>query len=68
MEKKRAPRNRTLVISETEQISLKEKIFFTDNKNFHGFKFSKTNDDAYLEYLESWFPKIMGTLKPADSV
>ncbi|MDR2136424.1 MAG: hypothetical protein LBO76_07400 [Treponema sp.] len=38
------------------------------DKNFHRFKFSKTNDDAYLEYLESWFPKIMGTLKPADSV
>ena len=23
------------------------------SKNFNGFKFSKTNDDAYLEYLKS---------------
>jgi site-specific DNA-methyltransferase (adenine-specific) len=38
------------------------------NKDFHGFKFSKTNDDAYLEYLRSWFPKIMNTLKPTGSV
>ncbi|MDR2181166.1 MAG: site-specific DNA-methyltransferase [Treponema sp.] len=109
MEKKRAPRNRTLVISENERISLRKKLFFPDNKkmsvsritnkticgnlfeiidslpvafadlliidppynldkNFHGFKFSKTNDEAYLEYLESWFPKIMDTLKPDGSV
>ena len=34
------------------------------DKNFNGFKFSKTGDDAYLEYLKSWFPKIMKTLKP----
>jgi len=38
------------------------------DKNFNGFKFTKTSDDAYLEYLESWFPKIMKTLKPTGSV
>jgi site-specific DNA-methyltransferase (adenine-specific) len=38
------------------------------SKNFNGFKFAKTNDDAYLEYLMSWFPKIMNTLKPTGSV
>jgi site-specific DNA-methyltransferase (adenine-specific) len=38
------------------------------NKNFNGVKFSKTNDDAYLEYLKSWFPKILNTLKPNGSV
>ncbi|GHU28280.1 hypothetical protein FACS1894172_13420 [Spirochaetia bacterium] len=38
-----------------------------DSKN-GGFKFSKTNDEAYLIYLESWFPKIIETLKPTGSV
>ena len=38
------------------------------DKNFHGFKFSKTNDVLYLEYLKTWFPKIMNTLKPTGSV
>ena len=38
------------------------------DKNFNGFKFTKTGDDAYLEYLKSWFPKIMKTLKPNGSV
>jgi site-specific DNA-methyltransferase (adenine-specific) len=38
------------------------------NKNFHGFKFSKTDDGAYLEYLRRWFPKIINTLKPTGSV
>jgi site-specific DNA-methyltransferase (adenine-specific) len=37
-------------------------------KDFHGLKFSKTNDEAYLEYLQSWFPKIIKTLKPNGSV
>ncbi|MDR1290386.1 MAG: site-specific DNA-methyltransferase, partial [Planctomycetaceae bacterium] len=37
-------------------------------KDFHGFKFLKTDDEAYLEYLRSWFPKIMNTLKPTGSV
>ncbi|MDR1399666.1 MAG: site-specific DNA-methyltransferase [Treponema sp.] len=38
------------------------------NKDFHGLKFSKTNDEAYLAYLESWFPKIIRTVKPTGSV
>ena len=38
------------------------------DKNFNGLKFSKTNDDNYLDYLKSWFPKIMNTLKPNGSV
>jgi site-specific DNA-methyltransferase (adenine-specific) len=38
------------------------------DKNFHGLKFSKTNDEAYLEYLNSWFPKMMKTLKLTGSV
>ena len=37
-------------------------------KNFNGYKFSKTNDELYYEYLKSWFPKIINTLKPTGSV
>ena len=109
MEKKRAPRNRTLRISENEQDMLKKRLFFPKkekmtvsqitnkticgnlfviidqlptefvdlliidppynlDKNFNGFKFSKSNDETYLEYLKSWFPKIIKTLKPTGSV
>lgn len=38
------------------------------DKNFHGLRFSKTNDEAYMEYLKSWFPQIINTLKPDGSV
>jgi site-specific DNA-methyltransferase (adenine-specific) len=109
MEKERAPRNRTLTITENERAFLKKKLFvpnkvkmtvsqitnktirgdlfsiidllpveFADlliidppynlDKNFNGFKFSKSGDEAYLEYLSSWFPGIIKTLKPAGSV
>jgi site-specific DNA-methyltransferase (adenine-specific) len=109
MEKKRAPRNRTITVSENEQKLLKKKLFYPNDekilssqilnkticsdlfsildllpnefvdlliidppynldKNFNSFKFSKTSDDSYLKYLESWFPKIMNTLKPNGSV
>jgi site-specific DNA-methyltransferase (adenine-specific) len=109
MEKERAPKNRTLTVSESERALLKSKLFFTNkkkitvsqitnkticanlfeimdllpasfvdlliidppynlDKDFNGFTFSKTNDDAYLKYLESWFPKILKTLKPTGSV
>jgi site-specific DNA-methyltransferase (adenine-specific) len=109
MERERAPRNRTITISENEGILLKKRLFYPNgekiyssqilnkticadlfsildllpkefvdlliidppynlDKNFNGFKFSKTNDDAYLEYLKSWFPKILNTLKPNGSV
>ena len=38
------------------------------DKDFNGFKFSKTDDEGYLTYLRSWFPNIINTLKPAGSV
>jgi site-specific DNA-methyltransferase (adenine-specific) len=109
MEKKRAPRNRTITVSGKETALYKKKLFFPNgkkitpsqiqnkticadlfsildllprefadlliidppynlDKNFNGLKFSKTNDDAYLEYLKSWFPKILTVLKPNGSV
>jgi site-specific DNA-methyltransferase (adenine-specific) len=37
-------------------------------KNFHGLKFSMSGDEAYSEYLKSWFPAVMRTLKPTGSV
>ena len=109
MEKERAPRNRTIAVSENEHIILKNGLFYPNgerissaqiinkticanlfdildllpsefadlliidppynlDKNFNGFKFSKSSDDAYFEYLKSWFPKIINTLKPNGSV
>ncbi len=38
------------------------------NKNFNGLRFSKTDDEEYLCYLRSWFPRLMRTLKPNGSV
>jgi len=38
------------------------------DKNFNGFKFSGMGDRAYLEYLESWFPRLLQALKPTGSV
>ncbi|MDR1215531.1 MAG: site-specific DNA-methyltransferase [Treponema sp.] len=38
------------------------------DKDFNGLKFSKTNDEAYLAYLKTWFPKMIRTLKPTGSV
>jgi site-specific DNA-methyltransferase (adenine-specific) len=38
------------------------------DKDFGEAKFSRMSDDKYLEYLESWFPKILKTLKPDGSV
>lgn len=38
------------------------------SKNFHGFQFSKTNDDAYFDYLISWFPQLLACLKPNASI
>ncbi|MDR1931833.1 MAG: site-specific DNA-methyltransferase [Spirochaetales bacterium] len=37
-------------------------------KNFNGLKFNKTDDEAYLKYLKSWFPKLINTLKQNGSV
>lgn len=108
MEKARAPRNRTLVVTDEERVFFRGKLLSSENltsispiinkticadlfsvidrfpssfvdllvidppynlnKNFHGVKFSKRDDDAYLEYLQSWFPKILKVLKPNGSV
>jgi len=38
------------------------------DKNFNGLKFTGKNDDAYLDYLKSWFPRILNTLKSNGSV
>lgn len=38
------------------------------DKDFHGFKFRSTEDGAYLEYLRSWFPKVVGLLKKNGSL
>ncbi|MDR1316175.1 MAG: site-specific DNA-methyltransferase [Spirochaetales bacterium] len=38
------------------------------DKNFHGFKFSKSSDSIYSAYLAGWFPKILHVLKPDGSV
>ena len=38
------------------------------NKDFHGTKFSKREDDEYLEYLRSWMPLVLKVLKPNGSV
>ena len=37
-------------------------------KNFHGFRFSQKNNEAYLDYLRSWFPKLMHCLKATASI
>ena len=37
-------------------------------KDFAGMKFRQMNDDAYLEYLRSWFPKVVEKLKPNGSL
>ncbi len=37
-------------------------------KEFNGLKFNKRNNEAYIEYLETWFPRLIKTLKPTASV
>jgi site-specific DNA-methyltransferase (adenine-specific) len=37
-------------------------------KDFNGFTFNSISDEAYLDYLESWLPGILKTLKPAGSL
>jgi len=108
MKKERAPRNRTLTVTDAERELYKSKLIYPEHqmsldeitnkticsdlfaiidqlpsscvdlliidppynldKNFHGMKFSKSNDESYLEYLQSWFPKILKVLKPNGSV
>lgn len=38
------------------------------SRDFHGFKFKATDNEQYLEYLRSWFPKIVDCLKPNGSL
>ncbi len=109
MEKRRAPRNRTLTVTDAERELYKKLLLFPDtskltfesiinkticsdlflildrlprgcvdlliidppynlDKNFHGIKFAKIDDEAYLKYLKRWFPEILTVLKPDGSV
>ena len=110
IEKVRAGRNRTLVVSEVEKKVLAEKLvnlsgytsidtkdiidktilgdllevidkipkeiadlIFIDppynlSKDFNGYKFKSLSKDEYLEYLRSWFPKVVSLLKPNGSL
>ena len=38
------------------------------DKNFNGFKFSKSSDRNYIDYLESWLPSVIELLKPNASL
>lgn len=38
------------------------------NKDFGDFKFSRQSDEGYFEYLKSWFPPLLKTLKKTASV
>lgn len=107
-EKARAPRNRTLTLTDSDYAQHREKLLrpqssysadeltdkilnanlfevldalpdgFVDllivdppynlSKDFHGFHFSRQDDETYLEYLESWFPRLLRLLKPFASV
>ncbi|MDR0505695.1 MAG: site-specific DNA-methyltransferase [Dysgonamonadaceae bacterium] len=37
-------------------------------RNFNGFTFKSLSDNQYLEYLRSWFPKVVSLLKPNGSL
>ena len=107
--KTRAPRNKTLTLTDEERISLEKNLFlstdvdfslhnilnkiilgdtltvldllpnkFADliildppynlSRDFHGFKFAAINNEDYLAYLRSWFPKVVQKLKPNGSL
>lgn len=38
------------------------------DKDFHGFKFKSSDNTSYLEYLRSWFPKVVALLKENGSL
>ena len=38
------------------------------SKDFAGMKFKKMSDEEYLNYLDSWFPKVLTLLKPNGSL
>lgn len=108
--RERAPKNRTLTVTESESSRLSEKLHtyndkqslnisdisnktilgdtmvvlraiptevfdliiidppYNLDKDFHGFKFKATDDQIYIEYLESWFSEVVRTLKPNGSL
>ncbi len=37
-------------------------------KNFNGFTFRSSAKNQYLDYLQSWFPKVVSLLKPCGSL
>ncbi|PIE97774.1 MAG: site-specific DNA-methyltransferase [Treponema sp.] len=109
-EKKKAERNRTLTVSETESKLFEKKLFkyskrsafepdkiinktilgntievltklpnsifdlviidppYNLDKDFHGFKFKSSDDNTYIDYLETWFPNVVRTMKPHASL
>ncbi len=38
------------------------------SKDFNGYKFKSLSNNDYLEYLRSWFPKVVSILKPNGSL
>lgn len=38
------------------------------DKNFHGMKFSKLNENDYVQYTERWIKKVIPLLKPNASI
>jgi site-specific DNA-methyltransferase (adenine-specific) len=38
------------------------------DKDFNGLKFKSTDNNSYLEYLRSWFPKVVSLLKENGSL
>jgi len=38
------------------------------SKDFNGFKFKSTTDSAYIDYLRTWFGKVLKVLKPNGSL
>lgn len=109
-EKKRAGRNKTLILTNNERERLSELLLRPDSrssfsvtdilnktilsdlflvmdkmpeafadliiidppynltKDFNGFKFNSSNDESYLTYLRSWFPRVVSMLKPNGSL
>ncbi|MBI3260422.1 MAG: site-specific DNA-methyltransferase [Ignavibacteriae bacterium] len=37
-------------------------------KDFHGFTFKSSGSNEYIEYLRSWFPKVVSILKPEGTL
>lgn len=109
-EKKRAPRNRTITLSEEDKAQLSSRLMHAEGvsdsdentfinrtinadlltalpkipdefadliiidppynltRNFNGLHFNARSEDAYDEYLASWFPEVCKKLKPTGSL